>query len=137
MHDESVFMKWMRLEIGRMNDGIVAERKALARLLHEETPSSTTNAGGAYAFDRGVLRVLGESLPDDLHRRLRLPIFFYFDATVPGSCFLADEAAVQALQCLGEISHMRRLQNGRLWVARPIAYAIAQKYPTAVQIVMR
>lgn len=135
--DESVLMRWMRLEIGRINDGIVQERKPLSRLLLEDIPSSVTRGGERYAFDEDVLRLLGESLPRDLQRRVRLPILFYFDAMVPGSCFLADEAAVLALQHLGEISQLRVMQNGRLWVARPIAFAIMGKYPTVVQIAMR
>jgi hypothetical protein len=29
------------------------------------------------------------------------------------------------------------MRDGRLWVAKPIVYAIMNRYPTAVQIVMR
>jgi hypothetical protein len=47
-----------------------------------------------------------------------------------------DETALAALQLLGEVSTLRTFEGGRFWVARPIAYAIMKKYPTAVQIVM-
>lgn len=126
----------MRLEIGRINDGIVAERKRLSLLLSEENPSSVTKGGGRYDFDRDVLLRLEQALPTELRRRLRLPILFYFDSTVPDSFFLADEAAVQALQSLREISPLRRMQGGRLWIAKPLVYAVMNRYPTAAQIVM-
>ncbi len=134
--DESTLLKWMRLEIGRINDGVVSERKRLSRLLSEEHPSSVTKGGSEYGFDRGVLLRLEQALPGELQRRLRLPILFYFDSTVPDSFFLADEAAMQALQSLEEISPLRRMQGGRLWIAKPLVYAIMNRYPTAMQLVM-
>ncbi|RXE55839.1 hypothetical protein ABH15_06335 [Methanoculleus taiwanensis] len=137
LHDEAVLMRWMRLEIGKLNEGLVAERKTLRRLLEEEAPSSTTKSGQEYLFDAGLIRQLGEQLPPDLHRRLKLPMLFYFDMTVGGSCFLTEEAAMEALQHLGEISHLRRMREGRLWFAKPIAYDLMNRYPTVIQIVMR
>lgn len=134
--DESTLLRWMRLEIGRINDGIVSERKRLSHLLAEECPSSVTKGGDRYDFDRDILLRLGQALPGELQRRLRLPILFYFDSTVPDSFFLADEAAVQALQDLGEISSLRRMQGGRLWIAKSLAYAIMNRYPSAMQVVM-
>lgn len=134
--DETTLLRWMRLEIGKINDGVVAERKRLSLLLSEEHPSAVTKGGARYDFDRGVLLRLEQALPVGLQRRLRLPILFYFDSTVPDSFFIADEAAVQALQALEEISRLRRMQGGRLWMAKPLAYAIGNRYPTAVQIVM-
>ncbi len=134
--DESTLLRWMRLELGRINDGVVAERKRLSRLLREENPSSVTKGGDRYEFDRDVLLRLEQALPGELQRRLRVPILFYFDSTVPDSFFLADEAAVQALQDLGEISSLRRMQGGRVWIAKPLVYAVMNRYPTVMQIVM-
>lgn len=134
--DEPTFLRWMRLEIGRINDGIVSERKRLSHLLAEEHPSSVTKKGDRYDFDQNVLICLEQALPAELQRRLRLPILFYFDSTVPDSFFLADETAVQALQSLGEISTLREMQGGRLWIAKPIVYAVMNRYPTIMQIVM-
>ena len=135
--DESTLFRWMRLEIGRINDGVVVERKRLSHLLREEHPSSTTKGGSEYTFDRDVLLQLEQALPGELQRRLRLPILFYFDSTVPDSFFLADEAALQALQHAKEVSPLRRMRDGRLWVAKPIVYAIMNRYPTAMQVMMR
>jgi uncharacterized protein (UPF0216 family) len=43
--DESVLSRWMSLEMGRINQGIVEVRKTLAELLREETPASVTKDG--------------------------------------------------------------------------------------------
>jgi hypothetical protein len=50
---------------------------------------------------------------------------------------LTDPAALEALIILGEVSGMRRMRNGKLWLAKPIVYAIKERYPTAIQIMMR
>jgi len=134
--DESVLQRWMRIEIAKMNGGVVTERKPLAALLAEETPAAVTRNGDPYHFDRTVIGVLGRSLPEDLHRKLRLPILFSCSPDTPGSCSCTDPAALETLRMLGEVSPMRTSHGGRFWVSRPIVLAIMQKYPTAVQIIM-
>lgn len=126
----------MRLEIGRINGGVVTRRKRLSHLLREERPSSVTRDGSEYVFDQGTLLQLNQTLPEEVQRQLKLPILFYFDSTVPDSFFLVDEFALQALQHLEEISPLRRMRDGRLWVAKPIVYAIRGRYPTVVQVMM-
>ncbi|MDD1656719.1 MAG: DUF61 family protein [Methanomicrobiales archaeon] len=134
--DESVFSRWMSLEMGRINQGIVERRKTLAELLREDSPSSVTKEGKEYRFHREVLQQLGEKLPGSLHRRLRLPILFHFDPDVKDSCLLTDPAAVEALKVLGEIGSLRQLRDGKLWVGRAIVYSLIRKYPTVVQMAM-
>jgi uncharacterized protein (UPF0216 family) len=137
IRDESVLTRWMQLELGRMNDGIVSERKTLAQLVREDRPVSVTKAGKEYRFDREMIALLAQHLPADLHARLKLPILFFFDSTVNDSCFLADEPAFRALVLLGELSPMREMEDGRLWVGKPIVFALMRKYPTIIQIMMR
>lgn len=135
--DDSILTRWMRLEIGKLNDGIVSERKSLARLLEEKRPASRTKAGEEHAFNIDVLKELKERLPPGMHDKLKLPIIFFSDTKVPDSCYLNDPHALSALQVLGEVSKLRRMQQGKMWVGKSIAYAIMKKYPTAVQIAMR
>lgn len=134
--DESVLQRWIGIEVAKMNQGIVRERKRLSVLLAEETPQSVTKGGGPYSFDRSVLAALAAGLPEELHRQLRLPVFFYASPDTPDSCSCPDASALEAFQRLGEVSTLRTMQGDRFWVSRPIAYAILKKYPTAVQIVM-
>jgi hypothetical protein len=134
--DESVLVRWMGLEITKMNEGVVSQRKSLAVLLTEKDPVSVTKKGDAYHFAPSVIATLGKALPEDLQRQLRLPVLFYSSPDVPDSCMCPDETALATLQLLGEVSTLRTFEGGRFWVARPIAYAIMKKYPTVVQIVM-
>jgi uncharacterized protein (UPF0216 family) len=135
--DEGVLMKWMQLELGRMNDGVVSERKTLAELVREDRPVSITRAGREYRFNREMIALLAGHLPADIHARLKLPVLFFFDSTVNDSCFLVDEPAFRALLHLGELSPLREMENGRLWVGKPIVFALMRKYPTIIQIMMR
>ena len=68
--------------------------------------------------------------------RLRLPMLFFMSPDVPDSCWCADAAAFETLMILGEISRLRTMEEGKFWVSRAIAYAIARKYPTVVQLLM-
>jgi uncharacterized protein (UPF0216 family) len=128
--------RWLAMEISRINGGIVRDRKPLHELLMEQEPCATTRNGMPHYFKRDVIAALGRKLPRGIHARLRLPILFFLSPDVPDSCFCSDEAAVRALQVLGEISELRTVHGGRIWVARAIAYAVAEKYPTAVQVVI-
>jgi len=134
--EDSVLIRWMSMEIGKMNEGIVQDKKLLSVLLGEETPRATTKKGEPYYFQKEVIAPLGAKLPRELHARLKFPILFFLSPDVPDSCSCGDQAAFEALRILGEISEMRTMQEGRCWVSRAIAYAIMHKYPTAVQLVM-
>ena len=134
--DESVLTRWMGIEVAKMNEGLVQQRERLSVLLTEKEPVSVTKKGDTYHFDPAVIRALGSALPEDLRRKIRLPVLFYMSPDTPGSCSCPDEAALAALQILGEVSTLRTFTGDRFWVSRPIVYAIMKKYPTAVQIVM-
>jgi uncharacterized protein (UPF0216 family) len=126
----------MRTELARMNAGIVVERKSLARLRAEEHPSAKTKNGSIHVFDRQVLERLAQALPAAVQQNLLLPILFHADMDVPGNLALTDPVALCALQELGELSSLRTMREGRIWIASPIAYALTRKYPTAIQVVM-
>jgi uncharacterized protein (UPF0216 family) len=134
--EETVFTRWMGIEIARINESVVAGQKTLALLLPEGSPTARTMGGGEYHFNRETLATLGERLDEETRKALKLPIIFFFNVDVRDSCYLTDEVAVQALQASGDLGEGRRLTKGRLWVARAIAYTIAQKYPTVIQFAM-
>lgn len=133
---DDVLMRWMRLEVSKINEGIVTERKSLAQLLIPERPAARTKSGDEHLFDKETLTFLHDNLPKEIHYKLRLPILFFYSMNVPDSCYINDATALEALQELGDMSKMRRMQQGKLWIGRSIAYSIMKKYPTAVQIVM-
>ena len=134
MYDDRVLQRWLRLEAGRMNDGVAAERPTLAVLLEADRPVSVTRSGDEYRYDPAVLRTIADRLPAGLARRLRLPIVCFASMDVPDNCSVTDRYAFDALQALGEISALREFADGRVWIGRAIAYALVAKYPTAVQV---
>ncbi len=135
--DEPVMMRWMQLEIARINDGLVTEKKTLSDLMEDNAPASRTKSGKEYRFDRSALREFSKNVPEELRKALRVPITFYFDSGVPDSAFLTDERALTAFQALGDLSKLRTMRDGRAWVGRAIVYALLRKYPSLVQISVR
>ncbi|NLH25212.1 MAG: DUF61 family protein [Methanomicrobiales archaeon] len=134
--DESVLMRWMAFEMGKINDGVVADRRRLSDLVRELPPASITRGGREYAFNKNTIRILWERLPESLRYRIKLPLLFYFNSTVTDSFMLADATALEALQSLGELSDMREFIGGRVWVGRTIVFAIMGRYPGAIQIMV-
>jgi uncharacterized protein (UPF0216 family) len=132
--DDSVLHRWLRLELSRLNAGIVVERISLARLLREKRPHAKTRDGNVHTFDTEILAQIGSVLSADLQEKLLVPIIFQTDIQVPGSVVLTDPVALQALQELGELSPQRSMRDGKIWIARPIAYALSGKYLTVIQI---
>lgn len=135
--DEGVLKRWIALEIGRMNEGIVSERKTLATLLREENPSAITKGGVEHRFDRHALEEFARNIPADLKEKLYLPVLFHCDVEVKDSCLLADRVAMEALRSLGELSSLREFRSGGIWVSRAVVYSLAIKYPTLFQVVIR
>ena len=134
--DESILMRWMNLEISKINRGVVAERKLLNDLVDMERPGIPTKGGGTYHFKKDTLVMLRTRLPQSLSGRLRLPVLCYFDSSVGDSCFITDDQGVDMLKELKEISSMREMTDGRLWIGKTIIFDIIRKYPTVIQIVM-
>ena len=93
-----------------------------------------TKAGDRYLFRKDVLERIAAGIPRNIQVRLRLPILFHAIPEVSGSWYLMDEPAVRALQELGDLSSLRTMEGGKLWISRPIGAAIMAKYPTACQL---
>ena len=134
--EEPVLMRWMNLEISKINRGVVTERKAMIDLVEMERPQIATKGGGTYRFKKDILVMLRTRLPQRLLRRLRLPVLCYFDSSVGDSCFITDDQGVEMLKELKEISFMREMTDGRLWIGKTIIFDIMRKYPSVIQIVM-
>jgi uncharacterized protein (UPF0216 family) len=137
MDDESVFRRWMGLEMRKINEGVAETRVSLHSLLLMEKPVTITRGGQEFRFDKRVLEKIASRLPVPLQKKLRLPVIFYYDADVPASCFLSDRVAFEALREMGELSREREFEGGRVFVGRAIVFALMRSYPTAFQIMMR
>ena len=53
--DESVLMRWMAVELGKINDGVVADRRRLSDLVRELPPASITRGGREYTLNKGIV----------------------------------------------------------------------------------
>ena len=131
---DPVLARWLRFEIGRMNGGIAAESRPLAELLIDPAPAVKTRGGGVLLFDQSVLREFSHRLPPGLGYRLRLPVLFYQETAQPTSCELRSDAALEALQALGEISAMYQMDRGKVFISTPLVRNLERRYPTLIQV---
>jgi uncharacterized protein (UPF0216 family) len=128
--------KWINIEYRNMNKNLVARQIVLSELLQEDAPAVETRDGEEYKFDAKALKNLADKLPKEILAKLKVPIFFYFTVQVGDSCYLTDDTAFEALKITSDLNPMYRFREGKLWVSKPIAYEIQNKYPTLVQFVM-
>lgn len=131
MTDEGVLERWLRLEGHRAAEGIVSSPLPLSRILVEASPATATRGGGEHRFDREAARRLAQAVPAFTAARLRLPILFYLDRETPGSCFVSDEAAQEAVRALHPSAPDPR--GGRLWLSEPLARELGRRFPTLAQ----
>jgi uncharacterized protein (UPF0216 family) len=134
--DDPVFRRWFHHEARTMNEGLAADRKLVSSLLQEEVPEVRMRSGGSYRFSAPALRLLHERVSSRTGHRLRLPIIFFSHLDDPGSLQLVDLVAAEALMELGKLSGIRPLNQGPIWISRPIVLMMMQRYPSLIQIVM-
>jgi uncharacterized protein (UPF0216 family) len=123
--------KWTELELTRINKGLVARKKRLCALLEEETPHCTTREGETYRFEVAVLKLLATALHEG--EDLQLPMTLHFSSESRDSCYISDETAAEVLRRLERFGEAYPYRDGRMWLPNSLAYALIQKYPTAIQ----
>lgn len=127
--------RWIALEMGKVREGLVLAPRPLGDLLMEDAPTAPTRGGGVHAFDKAVLRRLGDALSPLDRRRLRVPVTFYVDHELPEDAYLADEVAARLLHALGDVPAPLSAREGKYWVGHARARAIAARHPSAFQFV--
>ena len=95
--DPSVLMRWMALEMGRINDGVVAERKRLSECSGNRNPHQSPAGEKSLPSIKAAYASLVKDSPSRSIPAEAL-LIFYFDSTVADSFFLTDSAALEALQ---------------------------------------
>jgi len=136
LDSERALEKWLRYEFHNLNKNIVTRQVSIAELLKMEEPITSTRAGEEYRFDAGALQKFSSAIPKLYHSDLRLPIYFYQDLRVKDSCFLTDRTAVKVLHYTRDLDPMYDFTDDKLWLSRPIAHDIANKYTTLFQFVV-
>ncbi len=128
------FDRWISLELGRLNAGLVVEKKSLARLLAEERPACQTREGDDHVFDPAALHRLASVLTKEEADGLRLPITLLVSAEWEDSAYLTDEIGAKALRALEKFDRAFPFRDGRMIVPHSLAVDIVRRLGGAVQL---
>src|SRR5947209_17941860 len=79
------FDRWISFELGRLNAGLVVEKKTLTRLLAEPEPECRTREGDPHPFDRTALDRYAAVLTREEADDLRLPLTLVASADSSGA----------------------------------------------------
>src|SRR5256712_13486085 len=107
------FDRWISFELGRLNAGLVVEKKSLTRLLAEPDPECRTREGDPHPFDRAapdrLAAVLTREEADDLPRPPTLVASGDSD-----SAHLTDELVAKALRAVEKFDRAFPFRDGRM-----------------------
>ncbi len=126
--------RWISLELGRLNAGLVVERKSLARLLTETEPTCVTREGGQHAFDRVALARLAGVLTSAEAEALRLPILLFATGDVEDHVLLSEEVAAKALRALENYGAAFPYRDGKMYLPHSLAVDLVRRSGGTVQL---
>lgn len=126
--------RWISFELGRLNAGLVVEKKRLARLLAEDRPSCRTREGDEHPFDRAALERLASVLTAEEADALRLPITLIVSGDWEDSAYLTDELAAKALRALEHFEKAFPFRDGRMVLPHSLAVDLVRRLGGTVQL---
>ncbi len=127
------FDRWISLELGWLNSGLVVEKKSLTRLLGESDPACRTREGDLHPFDPGALARFASVLTRDEADALRLPLTL----TVRGDlddAILTDELGAKALRAVEKFDQAFRFRDGRMAVPHSLAIDLVRRHGGVLQL---
>lgn len=125
----------MAFELGKLNENLASRQTTLEKALAGDDPHVETKSGKEHHFDEDILKQLEQKLPKEIWG-LKLPMLFYTPSNVPGSCYLTDEKAGEALKLLGHLGKDYEFRDGKLWISRALVLNMTSQLPTLTQFVM-
>ncbi|MCI4371425.1 MAG: DUF61 family protein, partial [Thermoplasmata archaeon] len=108
-------------ELGRLNAGLVVQKKPLARLLAEAEPACLTREGDLHPFDRPALERLAAVLTSQEADALRLPLTLFVSGDSEDSAYLADELGAKALRAAEKFDRAFAYRDGRMTLPHSLA----------------
>ena len=126
--------RWISFELGRLNAGLVVEKKSLAALRSESRPACRTREGGEHVFDRAALDLLAAVLSLEEQASLRLPITLFVAGDLEDSAYLAEELAAKALQALENFGTAFPYRDGRMYLPHSLAVDLVRHSGGTVQL---
>ncbi len=125
--------RWISFELGRLNAGLVVEKKSLARLLAEPEPACRTREGDPHPFDRAGLDRLAAVLTREEADDLRLPLTLLVSGD-SDSAYLTDELGAKALRAVEKFDRAFPFRDGRMALPQSLAVDIVRRHGGAVQL---
>src|SRR2546427_191678 len=114
------FDRWISFELGRLNAGLVVEKKTLSRLLAEPEPACRTREGDPHPFDRTALDRYAAVLSRDQAEDLRLPLTLVASSD-SDSAYLTDELGAKALRAVEKFDRAFPFRDGRMALPHSLA----------------
>lgn len=128
------FDRWISFELGRLNAGLVVEKKTLARLLSEPEPACRTREGDDHPFDRMALDRLAAALTPDEAGRLRLPLTLLVSGDSEDSAYLTDELGAKALRAVEKFDRAFPFRDGRMALPHSLAVDLVRRHGGVLQL---
>jgi len=126
--------RWVSYELGRLNAGLVVEKKRLARLRAEERPACRTREGDEHPMDPEILARYAAVLSDDEAEALRLPVTLIVSGELVDSAILTDELAAKAIRAVEGFGPAFGYRDGRMILPNALALDIVRRHGGAVQL---
>lgn len=126
--------RWISLELGRINAGLVVERKSLARLRAEAHPACTTREGGEHAFAKDALDRLAAVLTPAEAESLRLPITLFATGDLEEHVYVAEEVAAKALRSMERFGAAFPFREGRMYLPHSLAVDLVHRGGGTLQL---
>jgi hypothetical protein len=126
--------RWVAFELGRLNAGLVTERKSLARLRAEPQPSCRTREGAEYPIDREALERLASVLTAEESDALRLPIVLFAAGDLEDSVYVSDAMAAKALRDLEGFGTAFPFREGRMYLPHSLALDLVRRSGGTLQL---
>jgi len=125
--------RWISLELGRLNAGLVTEKKSLARLRAEAEPACRTREGDLYPFEPAALVRFANVVSVEEAERLRLPLTL----TVRGDsddAILSDELGAKALRAVEKFDRAFPFRDGRMALPHSLAVDLVRRQGGVLQL---
>lgn len=126
--------RWISLELGRLNAGLVVERKSLARLRSEARPACVTREGGEHTFEREALDRLAAVVTPAEAEALRLPITLFATGEVEDHVYVSEELPARALRTLEDYGKAFPFRDGRMYLPHSLAVDLVRRSGGTVQL---
>jgi len=127
------FDRWVAFELGRLNAGLVTEKKSLARLLEEPEPACRTRDDALHPFEPQALARFAAVLTPDEATALRLPLTLLVLGD-SDEARLTDELGAKALKMIEKFDRAFAFRDGRMALPHSLAVDLVRRHGGVLQL---